>query len=219
MVNTQKTLLVKYAPELDLLPLPELAHFLEVHTKAHSIDQNNWSETYFYKPITRFYIARGDAEIYVSFDVKGNLLRALFSEDQQPVHRDSCVSALFYNEQTKRSYEFSFNCIGTCFAAAQDEQGVMVPLDLKESAQIRRWSSIGKRPFNELHGMFSWSVTAAIPFSFLGEVNAETLNLLTANFCKRADASSLPHYLSWNPIQSEEPNFNLPDFFGVLAFD
>ena len=38
------------------------------------------------------------------------------------------------------------------------------------------------------------------------------------NFYKCASGSSQPHYLSWNPINTEKPDFHRPDFFGKIIF-
>lgn len=40
-----------------------------------------------------------------------------------------------------------------------------------------------------------------------------------ANFYKCGDNTSKPHYLSWNPIGTESPDFHRPDFFGNLIFE
>jgi hypothetical protein len=39
------------------------------------------------------------------------------------------------------------------------------------------------------------------------------------NFYKCGDNLPRPHFLAWNNIQSEEPNFHLSAFFGDLLFD
>ena len=38
------------------------------------------------------------------------------------------------------------------------------------------------------------------------------------NFYKCASATSEPHYLSWNPILTDKPDFHRPDFFGDIYF-
>ncbi|MDE6137165.1 MAG: hypothetical protein K2F97_06800, partial [Muribaculaceae bacterium] len=39
---------------------------------------------------------------------------------------------------------------------------------------------------------------------------------MRGNFYKCASATSQPHYLSWNPIDTPEPDFHRPEFFGKL---
>ena len=42
---------------------------------------------------------------------------------------------------------------------------------------------------------------------------------IKANFYKCGDELQTPHFLSWNPIQIEQPDFHRPDFFGTLEFE
>jgi hypothetical protein len=38
------------------------------------------------------------------------------------------------------------------------------------------------------------------------------------NFYKCGDHLKVPHFLSWNPIKTEKPDFHLPAFFGKMRF-
>ena len=42
---------------------------------------------------------------------------------------------------------------------------------------------------------------------------------IKANFYKCGDELQTPHFLSWNPINIEKPDFHRPDFFGSLEFE
>ena len=69
-----------------------------------------------------------------------------------------------------------------------------------------------------IHGNFSWNLLAAIPLSLIG-VTYEPGKPVTmrANFYKCADATSEPHYLSWAPIDTPQPDFHRPEFFGDIT--
>lgn len=43
--------------------------------------------------------------------------------------------------------------------------------------------------------------------------------MTNANFYKCGDKLQTPHFLSWNPINLEKPNFHCPEFFGTLNFE
>ncbi|MEG1617161.1 MAG: carbohydrate-binding family 9-like protein [Bacteroidales bacterium] len=219
MSPKNKILHIAYVPELDQMTLDKSAEYLFEKVKSHSIDSVNWSKPYSYKPLTSFYVARGSQELYISYLVSGNYLRAVNSRDQQPVQDDSCVSALFRNENTGLLYDFSFNCIGTCAATYGSTPGEMENFDLNQLAKIRRYADLGKRPFFEMEGLFTWQLTVAIPFQLLGLQDEELNSVLSGNFCKRADATAHPHFLSWNPIVSSQPEFLIPEYFGKIKFD
>lgn len=42
---------------------------------------------------------------------------------------------------------------------------------------------------------------------------------LYGNFYKGADGSATPHYVSWNPIQTANPDFHCPEYFGTLVLE
>ena len=40
----------------------------------------------------------------------------------------------------------------------------------------------------------------------------------SANFYKCGDDTTKPHYISWNPVKSINPDFHRPEHFGILNF-
>ena len=65
-------------------------------------------------------------------------------------------------------------------------------------------------------GIWDWRVTLLIPFHLIG-VDPEALpEKLRANFYKCGDCTAHPHFLSWSPIDTPNPDFHRPDFFGEL---
>ncbi len=43
--------------------------------------------------------------------------------------------------------------------------------------------------------------------------------VMAGNLNKCASATSAPHYLSWNPIDTPTPDFHRPEFFGKIILD
>ena len=39
------------------------------------------------------------------------------------------------------------------------------------------------------------------------------------NVYKCGDNLSQPHFLSWQPIHTDKPNFHVPQFFGEVEFE
>jgi hypothetical protein len=83
--------------------------------------------------------------------------------------------------------------------------------------KIRRHSTIQKGGGEK---KTHWELIIALPvnvfcfhsFSSLKGVKGK------ANFYKCGDALPVPHYLAWSNIESEKPDFHLPQFFGTLLF-
>jgi hypothetical protein len=65
-----------------------------------------------------------------------------------------------------------------------------------------------------------WELSLVIPIDVFLLNKLNTLDGLDAkgNFYKCGDNLKVPHFLSWNPIENEKPNFHLPQFFGKILF-
>jgi hypothetical protein len=115
---------------------------------------------------------------------------------------------------------FEFNCIGTCRAARRKGRNEDVRhFTWDELLLIERYSSLGRRVFKEMEGMFEWDLTVKIPFSLIGVDPGNMPEYLFANFNKCADDTDSPHYVTWNPIKSETPDFHHPEYFGKLVLE
>ena len=68
-----------------------------------------------------------------------------------------------------------------------------------------------------------WQVSYQIPWDFIQlffpHFKAESGKTMRANCYKCGDFTVQPHYLSWNPITLENPDFHCPDYFGLLRFE
>jgi hypothetical protein len=87
--------------------------------------------------------------------------------------------------------------------------------------EIQVVSSLGRAPFAQKNGEQSWEMTVVIPASlFTNNPFIQLENLKAkANFYKCGDDTEEPHYLSWNPVGTERPDFHQPAFFGDLVFE
>ena len=87
--------------------------------------------------------------------------------------------------------------------------------------QVKRWASLGRQPFDERIGECNWEVALVIPYTVFFKHHITSLDgkIITANFYKCGDELQTPHFLSWNPIKIEKPDFHRPDFFGTLEFE
>ncbi len=181
------------------------------------IESVNWKDTYPYMPLTNFYIARSDSKLFIKYAVTGNMLKAVYSNDLDPVYEDSCVEFFCKLPENDTYMNFEFNCIGTCLASTRKSRTEDIVLrSTDELQQIERFTSLGKRAFCEMEGMFSWEIIVAIPFELLN-INTENLpEKLSANFYKCADDTDSPHFVSWSPIGTPTPDFHCPEYFGEL---
>lgn len=211
---------IPYIEGLNNIDIESSGDLLEETGQNDTIEIINWPNKYPYKPITFFIIGRSSSSIFIKFYVRGTMLRAVYSNDQDPVYQDSCVEFFCMPVGADKYTNFEFNCIGTCSASSRKSRNEhIVPFTKDEMQTIKRYPSIGRRAFNEMEGMFEWELTVEIPFKLMG-IDSENLPpKIVGNFYKCADGTDSPHFISWSPIQTEKPDFHCPEFFGELKFD
>ncbi|MDD4490732.1 MAG: carbohydrate-binding family 9-like protein [Paludibacter sp.] len=209
---------VKYYACLDQVTSQEVTSYLSKLDGFEEIDAVNWPDSYPLKPKSKFKIARSSSAFFIHFVVNEKQIKAIYSNDQDPVWQDSCVEFFCQIPGSKTYFNFEFNCIGTCLATERKSRTEDVnPLSPEKMSQIKRYASLGNEPFEEKKGNFNWTLTVEIPFSLLG-IDPDNLPAsIKANFYKCGDETSVPHYVSWSPIEVENPDFHRPEFFGELV--
>ncbi|MDE6715129.1 MAG: hypothetical protein K2J74_01460 [Muribaculaceae bacterium] len=216
MGTFDKLLEIERCDQLDALSLEEVSDFLEQNFAKNAIECRNWVDKYPYQPVTTFAAAYSSNYIYIDFFVRGNYLRAVNDKDNTPVSQDSCVEFFVKKADDNQYFNFEFNCIGTAHCAKRETRPNKTLLTEEELKSIKRYASCGTRPFEEMEGLFAWNLVVAIPLSLIG-VNAQDAPIhLKGNFYKCGDLTSMPHYLSWAPIDTPTPDFHRPEFFGDI---
>ena len=214
ILEVKKEIFKKNYPELD-----EISTRLDEHGPGELIDTLNL-EDYNYKPEVRFNIAYNDKEIFVKYYIREGFVKAEKTETNQMVCEDSCVEFFISPADDGIYYNLEFNAIGTCLlgtGSCRKDRMLAPPAVVKS---IRRKGSAGNSPFGERMGEFTWTITVAIPKEvfFLHRVGDLKNKKFKANFYKCGDKLTHPHYLTWNPVGTNNPDYHQPEFFGVLKF-
>lgn len=214
----KKKILVPYVAELENASLAQVGAIMETQAQRDYIDTVNW-DSYSYKPIAAFDIARSHTDLYIRYFSKGNSLKALFLEDGSPVYQDSAVEFFMKKEGEDHYTNFEFNCIGCRYGAVMKDRNTMLhKFTADDYAGVQTKSSLPKETFAEKEGNFAWELLVVISFKTL-KIDPENLpEKIYGNFYKCADNTKFPHYLSWNPIDLVVPNFHCPEFFGEIIF-
>lgn len=200
-------------PSLDLVSsaLDDLPH--------ERIETINWS-TYPYQPEVTFSLGYTDEELLLKFRVREKEILAQRTESNQSVCTDCCVE-LFFSPKDGLYYNLEFNCIGTMLVGRGSCRADSRVIDPETIAKIRRTSSLGTEPFDVQTGDLVWNLVAAIPLEVLELPKGSELSgrVFRANLHKCAENTPTPHFVTWSPIDTPEPDFHQPDFFGELAFE
>ena len=212
-----KELIVKRVNTADTASWDEVSKSLET-AQWNAVDTLNWSE-YDYRPQVQFRMLYGDTAFLLQYKVEEQSVRAVATADNGEVWKDSCVEFFMSPDNDGNYYNFEFNCAGTCllFYGARGAREAVPPAVI---SQIRRQPSLGRHPFGERKGQVEWDLSLVIPYTCLikhPEFSAVG-KIVRANFYKCGDDLTVPHFLSWNPIKTEKPDFHRPEFFGTVKF-
>jgi len=156
--------------------------------------------------------------VQLEYQVIEPTVRALHTQPQSAVFEDSCVEFFFSAEAWDGYFNLECNAIGTLLAAFGPSRSKRKKLELDQLARIETQASLGREPFSERPAVASWTVQVALPFHLLPGSPPQAGAEWTVNFYKCGNALSPPHYLSWNPIESTQPDFHRPECFGTLVF-
>lgn len=187
----------------------------------HTIECINWP-AYPYCPKVAFQMAYGRDEIYLRFFVQEQSVRAKYTGPNEAVWTDSCVEFFLSVDSDQKYYNLETNCIGTQLLGYSDALHPREHASAEILSRIRKTSSLGNSPFREITKETYWELCMAIPFHcfFAHNLNGPLSGTkMKANFYKCGDELSVPHYVSWAPIQTPKPSFHQPAFFGDIIFE
>ena len=205
--------------EKEIPSMAEVSVRLDELGKGHGIETLNW-QSHTYKPEVRFNIAWGEKEIYIKYYVREAHVKAEKGNTNEMVCEDSCVEFFVSPEDDGIYYNFEFNPIGTALMGSGHSRHDSARTDPAIVGNIRRLTTMGSEPFSEISGDISWSITVAIPLGtfFRHSVGSLAGKSFRANFYKCGDKLTTPHFVTWNPVGTEKPDYHRPEFFGILKF-
>jgi hypothetical protein len=199
--------------------LEEISSKLDEQNEKIQINTLNWEE-FNYKPDVALAIAYSDHEIFVKYYVTEDYFKAEKTDTNQMVCEDSCVEFFVSPEDDGIYYNIEFNGIGTCLLGTGTGRENSTRVDPEVISKIRRLTSSGSKPIKEKEGKYTWTLTAAIPFDVFFHHKVKELKGKTfrANFYKCGDMLKVPHFVTWNPIGTQNPDYHQPAYFGLLKF-
>ncbi len=215
-----KNLIVKKCNTTAPLSREEISHRLE-SVPWNDIDTVNWPEEYDYRPSVQFRIGYGDSEFLLQYRVTEKHVRAVATADNGEVWKDSCVEFFISPAADGIYYNFEFNCIGVCLLATGLSRvgREAAPLDIV--GKTSRFPSLNKTDLRDREGNVTWDISLVIPYAcfYKHPGFSPEGKTVRANFYKCGDNLPEPHFLSWNPIKTDKPDFHRPEFFGQVTFE
>ena len=185
--------------------LPELSH-------------RNWVEAPDVSVL--FDIHHRGTSVLLKFRVTEPQVKARHTGFNSPVWEDSCVEFFISLEKDRAYYNFEFNAIGSVLAAYGPDRYHREPFpgELLERIQVN--PSLGTRPIEDMRGIVSWDLDIVLPVALFHHHQVWDIAGMKArgNLYKCGEKLDRPHYLSWQSVDTEKPDFHRPEFFGELEF-
>lgn len=190
-------------------------------TEPQAVACCNWPEAFPYAPEVQFRMFHTGDRLLLRFDVRERYTAALVTEDNGEVWTDSCVE-FFIAPDGEGYYNFETTAIGRMLLGYRRSRNVgVVHAPGEVLATVRRTTTLPPEPFAEREGDNRWSLTLAIPprALFRHELDSWEGVEARANLYKCGDRLSHPHFLSWRPIRTAQPDFHRPEFFEPIKFN
>ncbi|NQV75894.1 MAG: carbohydrate-binding family 9-like protein [Bacteroidetes bacterium] len=181
--------------------------------------QNYMGEIPAFKPKAEAKMTYDDDYIYVIYRVKDRYVKSITEKINGPVWKDSAVEFFFSPEADNpvNYFNLEINCGGTPLLHHKKNRPTVEDI---QKIQIK--ASLPKVVDPEITEPVTWTMSFKIPLSMLEKytnvVRPKPGVSWRANFYKIAEINSNPHYITWNKIQNDKPQFHLPQFFGILKF-
>ncbi len=204
---------------IDIAEVSALLDAKDIHFV--SIATINWPDTYPYSPDVKFRLAHNGKSIIIEYIVRENYIRAMAGGDNGNVWEDSCVE-MFISFDQSHYYNIECNCRGDVLLACGPDRNHRIYSTTENVSKIKRMSSIKyDSTFDNMPAPDEWKLQLIIPVDVFFKDDIEGLHSLSAraNFYKCGDKLPTPHFLSWQPIDVESPDFHLPGFFGDIVFE
>lgn len=219
--ETQKKLTVIEIKADKSKTLAQVSELLEEQAALHTIELINWNK-FQYTPKVKFRIAHSNNQIWLKYYVTEKSILAEVAETNGGVANDSCVEFFLDPQGDGNYYNFEFSCIGVthlAYGPGRKDRAFVKSEIIEEEIKVK--STLGSVPFAEQTGNHTWEMTIIIPATSLTHDNGIQLKGLStkANFYKCGNKTAESHYLSWNPVVTEKPDFHRPEYFGTLIFE
>lgn len=214
-MEVTKALVIPFINDLGEMTLEKTNKTLVSSGFSGKIDRINW-KAYNYKPSAAFYLAHNNQHLYILYKVSEENISAKYVKDNDAVWEDSCVEAFFMKDIDKGYFNIEVTCIGTALVGYGEGRDNRTHLGEGQMKKIKRASSLGKEIVGKDNVNGDWWLQLAIPLEILGVKKEQTIR---ANFYKCGDECKVPHFLSWQPISTPQPDFHQPAFFAELTLE
>lgn len=137
----------------------------------------------------------------------------IYKEDQDPVYKDSAMEAFFQFKGNDTAADdiylnFEMNANGALLACYGKNKMNRIPFTPDQIRKMKCSAEIREE---------QWNVNLTLPIEILeqvyGKMNLQEGSDFRCNFYKICETKEYEHYAAYKCVESEEPNFHLPEYF------
>ena len=178
------------------------------------IDDAEWTDSFGISAHAQ--LCHDGEAIYVRMWADEQDIRATYTPDDvlAKCYEDSCLEFFLSpvaGDSRYLNFEFNPNCALGNEIGAQKQNRIRL---LPDAATINASSS-------RIEG--GWEITYQVPFGYIHTLYPgfcyEPGLQMRGNFYKCGNLTANKHYLAWNHVDSETPNFHVPESFGILVLE
>ena len=178
------------------------------------IDDAEWTDSFGISAHAK--LCHDDQAIYVRMWAEEQDVRATYTPDDPLANcfEDSCLEFFvspLADDARYLNFEFNPNC------AVCNEIGT------QKTDRIRLLPKTDVFNASSSRTKDGWEITYQIPFDYIRtlypEFNSQPGMQMRGNFCKCGNLTTNKHYLTWSHIDSDTPNFHVPNSFGILVLE
>ena len=138
-----------------------------------------------------------------------------YTEDFDPVYRDSAMEAFFQFIPEQEVYlNFEVNANGALLAAYGPSRVYRSYFSKEDMAMFQCLTEIEED---------RWTASIRIPLSVLehiyGALSFKAGDTISCNFYKISETKDVEHYAAYAPILSSTPSFHLPEYFASAILE
>jgi hypothetical protein len=194
-------------------------------SKPVTIENRMGDEPHF-RPITEAKMLYDANNVYIIFRVHDKFVKSTVKTFNGHVSGDSCVEFFFApnGAEPTQYFNLEINAGGTpliFFITNPWTRFTRLPDDLIAKIEIAHSLPAVVDP--EITEEITWTIECRIPLEILKQFTTVSMPqpgvIWRANFYKTGSNTSNPHYFTWSPVPNPEPNFHLPEYFGILKFN
>ncbi len=174
------------------------------------IDKYVWDETGC-TPCTEVRVLKGPDGFYLKYISDEHPVLARYKNPNDPVCKDSCAE-FFINaapQSINKYINFEINALGTPYMGFGIDRSDSGPVT-EDISQLQIETEVTET---------GWKLKFFIPNSLLEKYFGKIEKEMRGNFYKCSDDKAPPHYGSWAPINSPDPDFHRPEWFGNIIID